>query len=152
MNGMCFKYLSSILLSGPLLLPTNVSTIMLEVPLFKWCSINLNNCTLDQCLCTNKFIVWGIVNHIKDTSLACDCLTTPWIVSSVQPQCPPLHITTTHTNSSDCLVTGNLGISWLTSKLVPLHNKKKISKLEQTQHVQPQILVCVIGLQQHIFF
>ncbi|RWR87163.1 hypothetical protein CKAN_01609800 [Cinnamomum micranthum f. kanehirae] len=50
-------YLSSFLLDcRSLLLPTNVNTIVLKIPLLERCSVYLNNGTLHQSLCPYKLI------------------------------------------------------------------------------------------------
>ena len=52
------EYLSIILLcSRGFLLPTNVNSIVSEVPLLEWGSINLHNGTLHKGLCPHKLIV-----------------------------------------------------------------------------------------------
>ncbi|RWR79919.1 hypothetical protein CKAN_00852200 [Cinnamomum micranthum f. kanehirae] len=56
---LCFLRGSSITLLSlrSLFLPADVNTIMLQVPLPEWSSINLNNGTFHQCLCPNKLIL-----------------------------------------------------------------------------------------------
>lgn len=118
-------HLSSFLLSCSLLLPTNINTIMLQVPLLKRGSINLNNCTLHQGLSPNKLIIRRIVNNIEDTCLAGHCLTSPWIVPCVQSQSPPLDIASSYTDSPNSLVAGELGICRLPTQLIPSWGKRK---------------------------
>lgn len=118
------EYLWSILLcSSTLFLFSNLNIVVLKVPLPKRGCINLDNCTFHQGLCSNKFIVWGIVNHIQKTCFTSNSFSTPREVPSVQPESPPLHITSSDPNSPHSLVTWELSVCRLTTELIPTYGK-----------------------------
>ncbi|GER41508.1 sulfate adenylyltransferase [Striga asiatica] len=108
----------SFLLGSSLLLTTDVHPIMLEVPLLERRSINLNKSTLNQSLGRNQLIIGRVINDVQNTSLPGDSLTAPREVSCVQPQCTPLHITSTDPHPADSLVARKLCVCGLSFKLV----------------------------------
>ena len=52
------------------LLLVKVDIIVLEVPLSEWIGINGDNAVLDEGLGTDKLVVGGVVNDIKNSSLS----------------------------------------------------------------------------------
>ena len=102
-------------LSSRFLLAANFNTIVLKIPLLKRCSINLNNGTLHQSLCPDQFIIGCIINDIQNPSLAGDSLTTPRLISSVQPQSTPLDIATSNTYPPNSLVARQFSVGRLPS-------------------------------------
>lgn len=114
---LCRSSSSSLLL----FLAANVNTIVLEVPLLEWGSINLNYGTLNERLGADELVVRGIVDHIEDTGLAGDGLATPGVVARVKPERPPLDVSSSHAHPSHCLVAGQLRVRRLTTQLIPIH-------------------------------
>ena len=79
---------------------------------------------LHKGLSPHELIVWCIVDHIKDTGLAGNSLTSPWVVTSIQAESPPLHITSSDTDPPHRLVAWQLGVGWLAAKLIPTDEKR----------------------------
>lgn len=105
--------------SSSFLLPANVDSVVLKVPLLEWSCINLNNGTFDESLCSHKLVIWCVVDHIENTSFASNCFASPWVISSVESKSSPLHVASSHSNSPYSLVAWDLRVSRLTTKLVP---------------------------------
>jgi len=122
------SYLSFLLCSCGFLLPANVNTIVLEIPLLERRSINLNNGTLHQSLSTNQFIVRCIVHHIKNSGLSGHSLTAPWVVSSIKPQSTPLYISSSNPNPPDCLVAWQFSACRLPSEFIPSNRRRHESR------------------------
>ena len=97
-----------------------VKTVVLQVPLSEWGSIDLNNGVLGQSLGTNELRVGGVVNSVQDTGLVSDMLSGPDEVTSIKSDGAELAVSTTGSYQMDSLGT-NLGIrSWATELELPL--------------------------------
>lgn len=111
--------------SGSLLLPSDIDTVVLEVPLLKRRRIDLDNGALDQSLGTDELVVRGVVDDVEDTGLPRHGLASPRVVPCVQPQSPPLHVPSSDPNPPHRLVARQLRVRRLPSQLIPENPRKK---------------------------
>jgi hypothetical protein len=82
-------------------------------------SIDLDDGTLDKSVCTNQFVVGGIVSDGQDTGLAGDALGTPGKVTGFETESTTLKVATTNTDQVNTLGT-QLGVGGLATQLEPL--------------------------------
>lgn len=90
---------------------------MLLPPLTEGCGIDLDDCTLDQGLGTNQFIITGIIDNVDDPGLSSNCFRSPCKITRVKTESTLLDISTTYTNFVDAFGT-NTGVGCLTTKLI----------------------------------
>jgi hypothetical protein len=88
------------------------------VPLTERSGINLDDSTLDKGVCTDQFVVGGIVDDGQNTSLARDTLGTPRKVTRLETKGTALEVTTTDADQVDTL-SSQLGVGRLTTQLEP---------------------------------
>ena len=74
---------------------------MLEIPLFEWSRVNLNDCVLNEGLGSDHFVICGVVNDIHDSGFSGHLLRPPAIVTIVNTQSTILIVCTSTPNSSD---------------------------------------------------
>lgn len=96
------------------LLLVEVDVIILSVPLSEWVGINNDNAVLHNSLGSNKLVVGGIVDDIKNSGLSGDAFRSPGEVSSVDLQGSVLVIASSGSDWSDSLGS-KLGVGWLSS-------------------------------------
>lgn len=92
-SGQLLLYVTRLLGSSNLIGSTNTSSsslccnwlaIVLFVCYSEWCSINLNNGTLDQCICSDQFVVGCVEDDSQYTGLGGNVLRSPCKVSAVK--------------------------------------------------------------------
>ena len=93
-----------------------INSVLPEVKLLVWCSINLDNGILQQSLGTHQLIAGGIVDHIKDTHFLGAILRAPGKIAGIQAQSAVLVVATPAPHRADTLAT-KLGHGWRATHL-----------------------------------
>ena len=76
-------------------------SIMLEIPLFEWSGINLNDCVLNEGLGSDHFVICGVVNDIHDSCFSSALLRSPVVVTTVKSEGSVLVVCASSPHSSD---------------------------------------------------
>ena len=74
---------------------------MLQIPLFEWSGIDLDDCVLDEGFGSDKLVIGGIVNDIHDSCFSGALFRSPTVVPVIQCQSSVFIVGASSTNCSD---------------------------------------------------
>lgn len=74
---------------------------MIQIPLWKWGCVNLNNAVFDESFCSNKFVIWCIINDINDSGFSGNCLWGPVEVAFFKSESSKFVVSSSDSDSSD---------------------------------------------------
>lgn len=72
--------------------------VMGFVPLSEWCWVDHDNAVLNECLCSDKLVVTGIVDDINNSGFSSTVLTAPSEVTVVQSESTGLEVASSDTH------------------------------------------------------
>ena len=88
---------------------TNVDSVMVEIPSYKWRSINLNNAVLHQCFGSDQFVIGGIVNDVENSGFSCYSFRSPVEVTFFDSKGSEFEVSSSHSDPSySCFIIDQL--------------------------------------------
>ena len=78
-----------------------VDSVVFKIPFLERSRVDLNNAIFHKGLCSDQFVVRGVVHDIDDLCFAANALRTPGEVSDVQSKSSEFIISASNSHSSD---------------------------------------------------
>ena len=84
---------------------------MIQVPLWEWGGVDLNDTVLDKSFGSDEFVVWSVVNNVQNSGLSGYWFWGPVEVSFLESEGSELIVTSSDSNSSNsCLIVDKLSV------------------------------------------